>query len=466
MPIKFAGTAALLCVLLFYSARPVPVPFPGAARAEAEPPGPAPENEEVLAEGKEGPLVTRESFARELLSLPPPLRESLPRSQRAELLETLVGRLLVAREVAAAGEDTDPVQLARLAAAETVALLRAFVLRLERERRTTGEAELRAEYERLPAAERGSRTFDGMREELADRLAARRVEAELDRRYREFLDRDPARTEEAELLFDRMLGTPDAALGARRLFSFRNAPPFTLLDAYGIFDLARAREGATLETARRDRTAWLERFLKTAVVRALARAQRAHEEPQFLEETRRTTENLRNAWYARRNLPEPSAVTEEEIRSFHEMNPSLFRSGGETRVFLIQATSETACREIRAALLAGAPFDRVARERSVHESASRGGDLGFLRPDAELADPLREAFDLEPGALSEAIPAGDGFYLLKAAARTPERAVPLEAVRDRIRTLLAREKGEAERRELFERLKAKHGVRTHPDRVK
>lgn len=69
---------------------------------------------------------------------------------------------------------------------------------------------------------------------------------------------------------------------------------------------------------------------------------------------------------------------------------------------------------LRTRALAGEDFATLAREHSQHSSAEQGGDLGFV-----VAKQRPEAFELEPGQISEVRSDPKGMYLLKV-----ERALP------------------------------------------
>ena len=101
--------------------------------------------------------------------------------------------------------------------------------------------------------------------------------------------------------------------------------------------------------------------------------------------------------------------------------------------------AEDICRR----LLAGERFDELARQVSEGPKAAEGGYLGWIDPAtrrAELADAIAA---LDPGEISDVIPAGDDFYILKVEGRKNGMVIPFEKAQETIRQEL--HKKEAQR---------------------
>ncbi len=94
-------------------------------------------------------------------------------------------------------------------------------------------------------------------------------------------------------------------------------------------------------------------------------------------------------------------------------------------------------------LLAGERFDELAKQVSEGPRAAEGGYVGWIDPAtrrSELADAIA---DLDPGEISDVIPAGDSFYILQIGGRKKGTEIPFEKVQETIRETL--EKDEARR---------------------
>ncbi|MCX8118425.1 MAG: SurA N-terminal domain-containing protein [Desulfobacterota bacterium] len=89
-------------------------------------------------------------------------------------------------------------------------------------------------------------------------------------------------------------------------------------------------------------------------------------------------------------------------------------------------------------------FASLARDHSEAETASRGGDLGWVQR-GSLEEPLEKAlFSLKAGEVSPLLKGGDGFRIFKAEEVKEERQRSLEEVKDQILQILKREKAKAE----------------------
>lgn len=143
---------------------------------------------------------------------------------------------------------------------------------------------------------------------------------------------------------------------------------------------------------------------------------------------------------------------EETLESFYRENIGLFTLPRQARLSVIlvgvpphafaderQAAEEKAS-AIHERLQAGEEFAELAREHSTHDSAEKGGDIGFLHR-GELAASAQQAVDrLAPGDLTPPIQVLEGYAIFKLVERRPGRVQPLAAVRERALALYRREK--------------------------
>jgi peptidyl-prolyl cis-trans isomerase C len=145
-------------------------------------------------------------------------------------------------------------------------------------------------------------------------------------------------------------------------------------------------------------------------------------------------------------------VEESEIRSFYDDNPDDFRTPLKVKlrtIFLSGTTRSMAEARAEAGRVMqslfdmrtdperlAVAFDKAAREHSEHDSASTGGDLGWVDPsmlDKRLGD---AALALKPGSMSGLIEAEGGIHLLFIEDRQPETVKTFEQVRPGIREFL------------------------------
>jgi parvulin-like peptidyl-prolyl isomerase len=98
--------------------------------------------------------------------------------------------------------------------------------------------------------------------------------------------------------------------------------------------------------------------------------------------------------------------------------------------------------ELRRQILAGADFADLARRESDSQTRFRGGRMGVARP-GQLPPQLEKvAFGLGEGQLSEVLEQPDGFTLIKCLHVIPERTMPVDEARQKLRRHLASKAGD------------------------
>ncbi|MDD3374199.1 MAG: peptidyl-prolyl cis-trans isomerase [Candidatus Omnitrophica bacterium] len=111
-------------------------------------------------------------------------------------------------------------------------------------------------------------------------------------------------------------------------------------------------------------------------------------------------------------IAESIVVTDQEAKTFYDENQELFKEPDQWRIREILVDNEARAKELAVALLQGADFAQVARENSIAETASSGGDTGFV---VEFEDPKIQnaVFTLEPGSASNVFKGDKGYYIVK-----------------------------------------------------
>jgi peptidyl-prolyl cis-trans isomerase SurA len=146
-------------------------------------------------------------------------------------------------------------------------------------------------------------------------------------------------------------------------------------------------------------------------------------------------------------------VSDEEVRAYYQRNTEKFAVEPEVTLAEVRltvpenATPEEEAKVLARAqeaygmLLAGEPFEAVARRFSDAPTAAGGGLVGTLKLDTELKPAYaRVARTLEPGAFSGIARDDRDAFILKLVARPATVVRPLEEVKDEIKNLLYNEK--------------------------
>ena len=149
-----------------------------------------------------------------------------------------------------------------------------------------------------------------------------------------------------------------------------------------------------------------------------------------------------------RRVPTPA---EDKVRAYYKANPDKFTEPEKMRLSMIllkvdpsatTAAWEAAEKEATALatrIAAGAEFAELAKVQSAHESADKGGDLGYLHR-GMLPEGIQEKIDgMKPGELSPPTRVLQGYAVFRYEALQQPRHHEFATVRQRASDLLARD---------------------------
>lgn len=121
---------------------------------------------------------------------------------------------------------------------------------------------------------------------------------------------------------------------------------------------------------------------------------------------------------------------------------------GEGGDILTGANKRQVAEEIRAKLVEGADFDRMAQMYSEDASTQEvGGDWGWIERNTLNEDLTNVAFSLKPGEISKVTALDGTYYLMMVEARRNAQVKPISEVRDEIeRNLIQQERMKAQER--------------------
>ncbi|HXA08975.1 MAG TPA: peptidylprolyl isomerase [Chthoniobacterales bacterium] len=155
--------------------------------------------------------------------------------------------------------------------------------------------------------------------------------------------------------------------------------------------------------------------------------------------------------YYRQHRDQFSSKAQVKLRMI--MIPGHLDSGG-------GAAQKSMAEEIRAKLITGADFDKMAQMYSEDSTRDLGGDWGWI-DDKTLSAPLSEvAFSLKPGEISKVVDIGGNHYILKVEARQGGEAKPLKDVRADIEGRLRQEQAQQLQEHWLASLRAKAYIKT------
>jgi len=115
-------------------------------------------------------------------------------------------------------------------------------------------------------------------------------------------------------------------------------------------------------------------------------------------------------------------VTEEEAREYFQEHRSDYSI--QVRLAHILVRSRPEAERALADIRAGTPFENIAASVSIDQTASQGGDLGYMRR-GEMVHELEEAaFELKVGDVGDVIESSYGYHVIKVLDRHPGAGQP------------------------------------------
>lgn len=163
-----------------------------------------------------------------------------------------------------------------------------------------------------------------------------------------------------------------------------------------------------------------------------------------------------------REVPVPK---EEEVQAFYEARKDLFTEPEKLRLSLILLKVDPSSgklvwdkakeegQAIHKRLLAGADFAELAKLHSGDESASRGGDMGYLHRGMLPEDLQVKVDSFKLGEIQEPMVTLHGVAILRLDERVPPKLRAYKDVRDRATDLLRRERGDRAWQDLIAKLR-------------
>jgi hypothetical protein len=158
---------------------------------------------------------------------------------------------------------------------------------------------------------------------------------------------------------------------------------------------------------------------------------------------RNMARNILRQQILRRDLEPKVLVTDTEARADYDARKAEFSHPGTVQLQEILVRGDDArsqAEDLAAKARAGEDFGDLARAHSVAASKGSGGELGKLARGDMNPELEKVAFALPAGAVSDPIPSGDGYRILKVEAKADASVTPFEEVKDAIRRTLGEKK--------------------------
>jgi parvulin-like peptidyl-prolyl isomerase len=161
-----------------------------------------------------------------------------------------------------------------------------------------------------------------------------------------------------------------------------------------------------------------------------------------------------------RDLESKTTITDAEARADYEAHPADYRRPASVRLQEILVRGEggdalTKAKDLATRARGGEDFAALAKLNSAAPSSAAGGDLGRLVRGEMNPELEKAAFALGPGQVSDPIPAGDTYRILKVLEKTEASVVSFEEAKAAIKQRLTQGRWDQEYTTYLEGLRKK-----------
>lgn len=134
-------------------------------------------------------------------------------------------------------------------------------------------------------------------------------------------------------------------------------------------------------------------------------------------------------------------ISEKEIRAYYQSHRSEFRKNAEVHLYQILVPTREKAIRLRGILL-NAPdrFEELARTESISPEAANNGYMGTFEKGTLPEEMENVVFSLPVHKISPLVESKYGHHIFKVTSHTYRRLLPLQRVRDKIRSQLMAEK--------------------------
>jgi len=218
-------------------------------------------------------------------------------------------------------------------------------------------------------------------------------------------------------------------------------------------------------------------YLRNEIVRKYILYQEAldrgiDKKPEVIKDVERSKVNIVVSELLKEEL-DKIQVSSQEVEDFYNQNKELLREPEQRRISEIVTTTEDEAKQVYIELLRGGDFAALARQYSKSDSASKGGDLGFIELELDPKKRVKPdkfyevAFSptLEEGNISSIFKLPEGYYIIKVTTIKKPEPKALSELWNNIKNLILFEKQQKAIADLAGRLAGEIQVEVYEGKV-
>jgi peptidyl-prolyl cis-trans isomerase C len=210
------------------------------------------------------------------------------------------------------------------------------------------------------------------------------------------------------------------------------------------------------------RQRWIDYLIEKTVFSREARKVGLEKDAEVVKELKRKTEEILANAFQKKFIDEKVQISDKEIADYYQSHQEEFRVPLRAQVKTILVKTKEEADNILKELKQGASFDTLAKEKSIHPSASQEGEISWFGKGEKDPELEKVAFSLDKDKVSDIIKTSDGYQIIKVIARMGGDVKPLDKAKTTIKMKLRVQKFQEEKKHYYE----KAGVKIIKENVK
>jgi parvulin-like peptidyl-prolyl isomerase len=208
-------------------------------------------------------------------------------------------------------------------------------------------------------------------------------------------------------------------------------------------------------------------FLEGDVINKLliSQAKRMHldKDPAVIKNYNNNRDNRIAGEYRKKYIVPRKEIPDTEIKEYYDSNKEEFLVEEKRKVIIVVVNTKEEAEGIYRSIKRGGDIKKIAKEKSIHHTKNKDGQLGPVSKSRFPEGYRDKAFSMQKGELSKPFKTNDGYCVMKLTEVHPETYQDFDIAKNRISSVIKNNEREEMKENLVETLKKDIPVIIHDD---
>lgn len=158
---------------------------------------------------------------------------------------------------------------------------------------------------------------------------------------------------------------------------------------------------------------WINYFIDTTVFSREATKAGLEKDPEVAYELKKRTDEVLAGAFQKKFIYGKFQINDKDVADYYQSHPEEFKTPLGVKIKTILVKTKEEADNILKELKEGTSFDTLAKEKSIHPSASKAGDIGWFGKGQQDPELEKAAFSLEKDKVSDVIKTPDGYQIIQ-----------------------------------------------------